>query len=66
MVNNCRHHYGIGDYDRSVLRVTASQQDHEITKELHRLETAQAEMLLDNFDGLGTDAHLLDAITRCN
>jgi geranyl diphosphate 2-C-methyltransferase len=54
------HHYGIGDYDESVLRAPARQRDHEITKELHRLETAQADMLLDNFDQLGTEAHLLD------
>jgi geranyl diphosphate 2-C-methyltransferase len=55
------HHYGIGDYDRSVWRVPPSQRDHEITKELHRLETTQADMLLNDFGGLGADARLLDA-----
>ncbi|WP_309114190.1 geranyl diphosphate 2-C-methyltransferase [Saccharothrix sp.] len=43
------HHYGIGAYDPSVLEVPAGQRDQAIIAELHRLETAQADVLLDHF-----------------
>ncbi|MEU7526599.1 geranyl diphosphate 2-C-methyltransferase [Saccharothrix sp. NPDC042600] len=43
------HHYGIGAYDPAVLEAPAGQRDQAIIAELHRLETAQADVLLDHF-----------------
>lgn len=43
------HHYGIGAYDPAVLEAPAGQRDQAIIAELHRLETAQADLLLDHF-----------------
>ncbi|MFI9812287.1 geranyl diphosphate 2-C-methyltransferase [Saccharothrix variisporea] len=43
------HHYGIGDYDPAVLQTPPEQRDQAIIAELHRLETAQADVLLDHF-----------------
>ncbi len=42
------HHYGIGEVDRSVLEGPAETRDERIIAEMHRLETAQAEVLLDH------------------
>ncbi|TCO47273.1 geranyl diphosphate 2-C-methyltransferase [Actinocrispum wychmicini] len=50
------HHYGLGDYDRSVLG-----DDAAVIAEMHRLETAQAEVLLSHLGDVGTDDRLLDA-----
>lgn len=55
------HHYGIGDYDPAVLDVPAELRDEAIIAELHRLETAQANTLLDHLGGIGPDDRLLDA-----
>ncbi len=54
------HHYGIGDYDRSVLEGTEDTDDRIIT-EMHRLETAQAKILLDHFGDISPADRLLDA-----
>src|SRR6266700_7913072 len=43
------HHYGIGDYDASVLEAPADIRDQAIINEMHRLESAQADLLLDQF-----------------
>ena len=37
------HHYGIGDYDPAVL-----DEPEAVIAEMHRLETAQADLLLDH------------------
>jgi geranyl diphosphate 2-C-methyltransferase len=54
------HHYGVGDYDPSVLEGPAPGRDEAIIAELHRLETAQAELLLDHFGEVGPGDRLLD------
>src|SRR5580700_2441622 len=41
------HHYGVGDYDPAVLEGPAETRDDAIIAEMHRLETAQADLLLD-------------------
>lgn len=51
------HHYGIGDYDQSVLQAG----DQAIIEEMHRLETAQADVLLDHLGDIGPQDRLLDA-----
>ncbi len=55
------HHYGLGDYDRSVLRGPQETRDERILAELHRLETAQAHFLLDHFGDIKPEDRLLDA-----
>jgi geranyl diphosphate 2-C-methyltransferase len=55
------HHYGLGEYDPSVLAGPAETRDQRIIEELHRLETAQAEVLLDHLGDIGPDDRLLDA-----
>lgn len=50
------HHYGLGPYNPVVLG-----DDDRIIKELHRLETAQADLLLDSLGELGPADRLLDA-----
>ncbi|MFI5782345.1 geranyl diphosphate 2-C-methyltransferase [Nocardia sp. NPDC051570] len=55
------HHYGIGEPDLSVLEGSEDTRQERIVRELHRLETAQAELLLDQLgDVLPTD-RLMDA-----
>ena len=55
------HHYGIGDYDPAVFDVPVELRDQAIIDELHRLETAQADVLLDHLGDIGPDDRLLDA-----
>src|SRR2546427_6145418 len=50
------HHYGLGDYDPTVLH--GSQED--VIRELHRLETAQADVLLDHLGPVNSNDRLLD------
>ena len=54
------HHYGIGDPDPAVLRAD-DVPDDQIIKELHRLETAQADVLLDNLGMIRAEDRVLDA-----
>lgn len=54
------HHYGIGDYDPAVLRLSAAVRDEAVIAELHRLETAQADVLLDHFGVLTRESRVLD------
>ncbi|MFD5796383.1 geranyl diphosphate 2-C-methyltransferase [Streptomyces diastatochromogenes] len=55
------HHYGLGDWDPSVLAGAPETRDQRIIEELHRLETAQAEVLLDHLGDITPDDRLLDA-----
>jgi len=55
------HHYGIGDYDQSVLEGPEDTRDDRIITEMHRLETAQAKILLDHFGDISPADRLLDA-----
>ncbi|MEJ3747565.1 geranyl diphosphate 2-C-methyltransferase [Actinomycetes bacterium KLBMP 9797] len=55
------HHYGIGDYDPSVLEGPEDTRDARIIAELHRLESAQADLLLDHLGPLTPDDRVLDA-----
>jgi geranyl diphosphate 2-C-methyltransferase len=54
------HHYGIGAPDLSVLQGPAETRDQRIIAELHRLESAQAELLLDQLGPVGPGDRLLD------
>ncbi|MGW0712191.1 geranyl diphosphate 2-C-methyltransferase [Streptomyces sp. NPDC002643] len=55
------HHYGLGDYDASVLQGPAETREQRMIEEMHRLETAQADVLLDHLGAIKPDDHLLDA-----
>lgn len=55
------HHYGIGDYDESVLAGPERTRDERIINELHRLESAQADVLLDHLGAPTPEDRLLDA-----
>ncbi|QBS39520.1 SAM-dependent methyltransferase [Nocardia sp. CS682] len=55
------HHYGIGEVDWSVLDAPADVRDERIIEELHRLETAQADYLLDHLGDVGAQDRLLDS-----
>lgn len=58
------HHYGLGDYDPSVLEGPEETRDERIIAELHRLESAQADVLLDHLGPIAPDHRLLDAALR--
>ncbi|MEV5649763.1 geranyl diphosphate 2-C-methyltransferase [Nocardia sp. NPDC052254] len=55
------HHYGIGAVDWSVLDAPPEVRDQRIIEELHRLETAQADVLLDNLGLVAAEDRLLDS-----
>lgn len=55
------HHYGIGDYDPSVLEGLEDTRDDRIIAEMHRLETTQAKVLLDHLGDISSSDRLLDA-----
>lgn len=54
------HHYGVGGYDPAVLDAPEDSRDERIIEELHRLETAQANLLLDHLGTVGSSDRLLD------
>lgn len=55
------HHYGVGEPDLSVLEVPEDTREQRIVEELHRLETAQADLLLDQLGDVQPEDQLLDA-----
>ncbi|MCP2319917.1 geranyl diphosphate 2-C-methyltransferase [Nocardia amikacinitolerans] len=54
------HHYGIGDPDLSVLEGPEETRQQRIVEELHRLETAQADLLLDHLGDVRPGDRLMD------
>jgi geranyl diphosphate 2-C-methyltransferase len=55
------HHYGLGDYDPALLEAPPGVRDDLIIRELHRLESAQADVLLDSLGDVIASDRLLDA-----
>lgn len=56
------HHYGIGAVDHAGLGdVEDSEYEKKLITELHRLESAQAEVLLDHLGVIGSEDTLVDA-----
>jgi geranyl diphosphate 2-C-methyltransferase len=54
------HHYGIGDYDAAVLEAPEPTRDEAIIAEMHRLESAQADLLLDHLGEVEAEDRVLD------
>jgi geranyl diphosphate 2-C-methyltransferase len=55
------HHYGVGSVNWPDLDAPQEERDQAVIDELHRLETAQAELLLDTLGPVRPDDRLLDA-----
>ncbi|MEV3930032.1 geranyl diphosphate 2-C-methyltransferase [Streptomyces sp. NPDC053728] len=55
------HHYGIGDADRSVLDGPEETRQERLTAELHRLECAQADLLMTHLGDLTPEDRLMDS-----
>ena len=55
------HHYGIGDVDGSVFEGPEATRDERTIKEMHRLEAAQADFLVDQLGALTAEDRILDA-----
>jgi geranyl diphosphate 2-C-methyltransferase len=55
------HHYGIGDPDWSVIEGDPATAHERITRELHRLETRQADFLLDHLGQIDPGQRIMDA-----
>ncbi|GAB2667443.1 geranyl diphosphate 2-C-methyltransferase [Nocardia goodfellowii] len=55
------HHYGVGTPDLSVLEGPEETRQQRLVTELHRLETAQADLLLDHLGDVRPGDRLLDA-----
>jgi geranyl diphosphate 2-C-methyltransferase len=54
------HHYGLGEPDLTVLQAPDDVRDELMIKELHRLEHAQADVLLDHLGPIGPEDRILD------
>lgn len=54
------HHYGIGDYDHSILDLPAEDREARIAEEMHRLENAQTELILEALGEVAPDDRVLD------
>ncbi|MFD7640361.1 geranyl diphosphate 2-C-methyltransferase [Kitasatospora sp. NPDC059795] len=55
------HHYGLGPVDPSVFEGPDETRDERMIEEMHRLETAQADVLLDHLGDIAPTDALLDA-----
>ncbi|MFD9128051.1 geranyl diphosphate 2-C-methyltransferase [Kitasatospora sp. NPDC059571] len=56
------HHYGIGDVDHAALGAPGdSEREKKVIAELHRLESAQTDVLLDNLGDIRPEHTLVDA-----
>lgn len=55
------HHYGVGGVDWSVLQTPEAERDQAIINEMHRLETAQADILISHLGQVTPEQRILDA-----
>ncbi|QHY98701.1 Geranyl diphosphate 2-C-methyltransferase [Streptomyces sp. S4.7] len=55
------HHYGIGDVDRSALDGPEETRQERLTAELHRLECAQADLLMSHLGDITPADRLMDS-----
>jgi geranyl diphosphate 2-C-methyltransferase len=55
------HHYGVGDFDRALLDLPATEREPALLRELHRLENQQTELLMTALGSIEANSRLLDA-----
>jgi geranyl diphosphate 2-C-methyltransferase len=55
------HHYGVGEFDRSILQLPAESREEPLLAELHRMENRQTEMIINSLGGVGRNGRVLDA-----
>lgn len=55
------HHYGVGDFDHSILGLAPEVREQALLRELHRLENRQTDMVADTFGEMTPDSRILDA-----
>jgi geranyl diphosphate 2-C-methyltransferase len=55
------HHYGVGDFDHTILDLPGDRREPALLAELHRLENRQTELILDALGPISTGDRLLDA-----
>lgn len=55
------HHYGIGEYDPAVLTAPPERREALILQEMHRMENAETELLLDALGDIPESARGMDA-----
>jgi len=55
------HHYGVGEFDRSILRLPVESREESLLAELHRMENRQTEMIINSLGGVGRNGRVLDA-----
>nr|BAF98640.1 putative methyl transferase [Streptomyces argenteolus] len=54
------HHFGIGDFDRSVADLPPEERESRVLEEMHSLENTQVETLIGALGDVPRDARLLD------
>ncbi|MGW1840599.1 SAM-dependent methyltransferase [Streptomyces sp. BBFR2] len=55
------HHYGVGGYDPAVLAAPPEQREALILREMHRMENAETELILDALGDIPASARGMDA-----
>nr|WP_015586130.1 methyltransferase domain-containing protein [Rhodococcus fascians]AET25212.1 putative SAM-dependent methyltransferase [Rhodococcus fascians D188] len=55
------HHYGIGDYDHSVLAASAELRESLILRELHRMESLEINLIVDALGEVSPSSRVMDA-----
>ncbi|MGI5460889.1 SAM-dependent methyltransferase [Streptomyces sp. CA-249302] len=55
------HHYGIGDYDHTILDAPAEQREKLILRELHRMESLETGLILDALGDVPSASRVMDA-----
>ncbi|MFE5301380.1 SAM-dependent methyltransferase [Streptomyces sp. NPDC056632] len=55
------HHFGVGNFDLAVLQLDGKAREDAILAEMHRLESAEVDVLLDALGPLDRHARVLDA-----
>jgi geranyl diphosphate 2-C-methyltransferase len=55
------HHYGIGDVDQAVFEGSEETWEKRVIEEMHRLETVQANVLIDHLGNVGPEDRIMDA-----
>ncbi|MFD5554720.1 SAM-dependent methyltransferase [Streptomyces sp. NPDC127068] len=55
------HHFGIGEFDRRILRTPPEEREQRVLEEMHRMENDQVSIILTGLGAVSATARLLDA-----